>query len=215
LGFFKTKIDFKKYLKSVFILLFLSRFNKTLKLKLARFMTHGKKARWCDVLQDVVTSYNNTYHRSIKMKPTDVKPGLTESLAWRNQYETQTPPAEQGHYRFKTGDMVRVSHLARAFKREYDQRWSTEVFRVQGRQRRGAFNVYTLQDLQEETVLGTWYEKELQGVTVDLSGSFTVQEVLRSRKVRGKKQYLVSWVGYPSKFNSWISDDDFTPLEGK
>ena len=118
-------------------MLFLSRFNKTLKLKLARFMTHGKKARWCDVLQDVVTSYNNTYHRSIKMKPTDVKPGLTESLAWRNQFETQTPPAEQGHYRFKTGDMVRVSHLARAFKREYDQRWSTEVFRVRGRQRRG------------------------------------------------------------------------------
>ena len=175
-------------------------------------MTHRKKGRWCDVLQDVVTSYNNTYHRTIKMKPVEVKPGLAETTAWRNQYEIQTPPAEDGKFRFQIGDMVRVSHLARVFKREYDQRWSSEVFRIAGRDRRGPFNVYTLQDLQKEAVLGTWYQRELQGVTVDLSGSFTVQEVLRTKKVRGKKQYLVSWVGYPSKFNSWISDEDFTPL---
>jgi len=184
-----------------------------LKLRLARYMTYHKKGRWCDVLQDVVSSYNSTYHRTIGMKPRDVKPGLSEQVAWRNTYEKQSPPKEDGAFRFKLGDMVRVSHIARAFKREYDQRWSLEVFRISERQRRGHFNMYVIQDFQKDPVLGTWYELELQPVTVDASGVFTVNEVLRTKRVRGKKQHLVSWMGWPSKFNSWITDDDFTATE--
>ena len=190
------------------------RFNRTLKLKLSRFMTHNNTKRWCDDLQDMVTSYNETQHRTIKMRPVDVQPGLTEELAWRNQYEEgPAPPEEEGDFRFKVGDTVRLSHVAKAFKREYGQRWTLEVFRIDARQRRGPFNIYSLKDLQDEAVLGTWYEKELQGVSVDVSGNFVVDHVVRTRRMRGQKQFLIRWRGYPAKFDSWISADDFVPVD--
>ena len=177
-------------------------------------MTHNNTRKWYDVLQDVVTSYNETYHRTIKMRPVDVQPGRTEELAWRNQYEGgPPPPKEEGDFRFKLGDMVRLSHLAKAFKREYGQRWTQEVFQITARRRRGPFNIYSLQDLQKEDVHGTWYEKELQGVSVDITGNFVVDHVVRTRKVRGHTQFLIRWRGYPSKFDSWVSADDFVPLD--
>ena len=176
-------------------------------------MTQNNTGRWSDVLQDTVRSYNRTFHRTVRMRPVDVRPGLTEELAWRNQYEKgDRRPREEGAFRFDVGDMVRLSHLAKVFRREYGERWSLEVFRVSERRRRGPFNVYTVQDLQKEEVLGSWYEKELQGVSVDLTGNFVVERVIRKRTVRGKKQVLVKWRGYPSQFNSWVSDDDFVPV---
>ena len=36
-------------------------------------MTAISKNVYFDVLDDIVDEYNNTYHRTIKMKPTDVK----------------------------------------------------------------------------------------------------------------------------------------------
>ena len=176
-------------------------------------MTHNNTGRWCDVLQSMVKSYNGTIHRTIRAKPESIRPGLTEELAWRNQYErADKPPKEQGTFRFDVGDMVRLSHLAKVFRREYGQRWSQEVFRIAEKRRRGPFNIYIVEDLQKEQVLGSWYEKELQAVSVDLTGTFVVDRVIRSRTVRGQKQHLVSWKGYPAKFNSYISAEDFVSL---
>ena len=92
-------------------------------MKLSRYMTQNNTARWCDVMQKNVTSYNRTYHRTVRQKPVDIRPGLTEELAWRSQYEQtdKPPPKEEGPYRFEVGDMVRLSHLAMVFRREYGE----------------------------------------------------------------------------------------------
>ncbi len=45
------------------------RFNRTLKGAMWRYLTHANTRRYLDVLPQLVTSYNNTYHRSIKMAP--------------------------------------------------------------------------------------------------------------------------------------------------
>ena len=49
------------------------RFIKTLKNKIHKHMTAISKNFYYDVLDDVVKKYNNTYHRTIKMKKIDVK----------------------------------------------------------------------------------------------------------------------------------------------
>ena len=48
------------------------RFIRTLKNKIFKHMTAISKNVYFDVLDDIVNKYNNTVHRSIKMKPTDV-----------------------------------------------------------------------------------------------------------------------------------------------
>ena len=49
------------------------RFIKTLKTKIYKYMTSASKNVYIDKLDDIVGQYNNTYHRTIKMKPVDVK----------------------------------------------------------------------------------------------------------------------------------------------
>ena len=46
---------------------------KTLKNKIYNHMTAISKNVYFDVLNDFVDEYNNTYHKTIKMKPIDVK----------------------------------------------------------------------------------------------------------------------------------------------
>ena len=48
------------------------RFIRTLKNKIFKHMTAISKNVYFDVLDDTVNKYNNTVHRTIKMKPTDV-----------------------------------------------------------------------------------------------------------------------------------------------
>ena len=48
------------------------RFNRTLKSKMFRYFTHANMRRYLDVLNDFLHSYNNTYHRSIGMAPSEV-----------------------------------------------------------------------------------------------------------------------------------------------
>ena len=49
------------------------RFIRTMKNKFYKDMTAVSKDVYFDVLDDIVDKYNNTYHRTIKMKPIDVK----------------------------------------------------------------------------------------------------------------------------------------------
>src|SRR6184192_3389762 len=48
------------------------RFNRTLKGAMWRYLTHTSSGRYIDVLPQLVSSYNNTHHRSINMTPSEV-----------------------------------------------------------------------------------------------------------------------------------------------
>ena len=49
------------------------RFIRTLKTKIYKYMTSISKNVYINKLDDIVNEYNNTYHKTIKMKPVDVK----------------------------------------------------------------------------------------------------------------------------------------------
>ena len=51
------------------------RFIRSLKNKIFKHMTAISKNVYFDVLDDIVNKYNNTVHRTIKMKPIDVTSG--------------------------------------------------------------------------------------------------------------------------------------------
>ena len=48
-------------------------FMRTLKNKIYKYMTSVSKNVYIDKLDDIVSAYNNTYHRTIKVKTVDVK----------------------------------------------------------------------------------------------------------------------------------------------
>ena len=49
------------------------RFIRTLKNKIYKYMAAISKNVYIDKLDDILNEYNNTYHRTIKRKPVDVK----------------------------------------------------------------------------------------------------------------------------------------------
>ena len=49
------------------------RFIRTLKTKICKYMTSISKNVYIDKLDNIINECNNTYHRTIKMKPVDVK----------------------------------------------------------------------------------------------------------------------------------------------
>ena len=76
-------IVFKKWLKENSIEMYsthnegksvvVERFTRTLKNKIYKHMAAISKNVYFDVLDDIVDEYDNTYHKTIKMKPIDVK----------------------------------------------------------------------------------------------------------------------------------------------
>ena len=73
-----------------------------------------------DVLDNIVNKYNNTVHRTIKMKTTDV---TSDSYAEYNEDSNITKP------KFKVGDHVRILKYKNSFAKGYTKNWS-EVFVV-------------------------------------------------------------------------------------
>ena len=52
------------------------RFNRTLKNKIYKYMASVSKNVYVDELDDIVNKWNNTYYRTIKLKPVDLKPSM-------------------------------------------------------------------------------------------------------------------------------------------
>ena len=63
-------------------------------------MTSVSKNLYIDNLDDIVSEYNNTYHRTFKMKPIDVKD---------NTYINTDKEFNDKDPKFKVGDHVRIS----------------------------------------------------------------------------------------------------------
>ena len=82
-------------------------------------MTRVSKKFYFDVLGDIVEKYNNTYHRTIKMTPIDVK---SDSFAEYNEESNEKDP------KFKVVDHVRISKYENIFAKGYSPNWSEEVF---------------------------------------------------------------------------------------
>ena len=76
------------------------RFIRTLQNKIFKHMTAISKNVYFNVLDDIVNNYNNTVHRTVKMKPIDVKD---------NTYVDSKKEVNDKDPKLKVGDHVRIS----------------------------------------------------------------------------------------------------------
>ena len=172
------------------------RFIRTLKTKIYKYMTSISKNVYIDKLDDIVNEYNNTYHRTFKMKPVDVKDNrYIDSMELRS-----IKRLNDSNHKFSVGDHVRISKYKNIFVKGYIPSWSQEVFVIKKVKNTVPWT-YVTNDLNGDEIIGTFYEKELQK---------TNQQELRIEKVIKKKgdKLYVKWKGYDSSFNSWIDRND-------
>ena len=86
------------------------RFIRTLKNKMFKHMTVISKNIYFDVLDDIVDKYNNTVHKTVKMKPIEVT----------DDYDVEyNEIANKKNPKFKVGDNVRISKHENIFAKGY------------------------------------------------------------------------------------------------
>ena len=125
---------------------------RTLKNKLYKHMTATGKNVYYDVLDDAVNKYNNTKHSTIKMKPIDVKNNKKVYIDENNEKDSK----------FKVRDRyIRISRYKNIFAKRYAPNWSSEIFIVDKINDTVPYT-YNLKDLNDEEILGSFYDKELQ-----------------------------------------------------
>lgn len=188
------------------------RFQRTLKMKMWRYFTFKNTYKYVDVLQDLIYSYNHSFHSSIKMRPSEVNYDNIMTV-WQNLYGEKENKTYINEYpSLQIGDHVRITKYKHVFQKGYETNWSDEIFVIDSIIRRTPWIVYTLKDLEGEPITGTFYSKELQKVLYDPSTKYKIDKIIQSRRVRGRKEVLVKWKGYPDKFNSWIPASDLEQI---
>ena len=125
------------------------RFIRTLKTKIYKYMTSVSKSVYIDKLGYIVNEYNNTYHRTIKMKPVNVKD---------DAYIEFSKKVNDKDSKFKVGDYVRISKYKNTFAKGYVPNWSEE-FCVIKKVKNTVPWTYVISDLNGEEPSGTFCEK--------------------------------------------------------
>ena len=154
-------------------------------------MTAISENVYIDKLDDIGDEYNNTYHRTIKMKPLDVKDN--RYIDFKKEVNDKDP-------KFKAGNHVRISKYKNIFAKGYTPNWSEEVF-VVCKIKNTVSWTYVINDLNGDEIIGTFYQKELQKTNQQ---EFRIEKVI---KRKGDKLY-VKWKGYDNSFDSWINKKD-------
>ena len=192
---------------------------RTIKGKILKYTYSNQTYKYIDALNSILSAYNKSFHSSIKMAPQDVNE-TNESTLWKQLYLPQkSNKIKSSHdkakcYKFAVGDTVRISFLKKTFSREYDQKWSDEIFRISKCFRREGLPVYKLYNFNgKEEIQGTFYQQELQKVKIEPNKLYKIDKVLSSKTVKGKRHYLVSWVGWGPEFNSYVSADEIKHLK--
>ena len=144
---------------------------------------------YIDELDDIVNKYNNTIQRTIKMKPIDV--------------------TGDSYVEYNDDFNKKVLNLKLVIMLEF---LSTKVFLLKDMFQIGEVFIvneikstvpwtYTINDLNEEKVIETLYEKELQKTN---QKEFRIEKLL----TRKDDKFYVKWKGYDNSFNSWINKKD-------
>ena len=176
------------------------RYNRTILNKIYNNFTLNNNAIWINDLDKLVNEYNNSYHRSIKMKPINATLKSNENIVRNNLYNFKNTNKKP---KFSIGDKVRVSLLKSPFEKFYTSNCTEEIFIIDNIKTSNV-HYYFLKDLNGEKIDGMFYQEELLKTIMKINDLYIIEKIIR----KNKNNYLVKWRNYSNDFNSWIDKND-------
>lgn len=176
------------------------RFNRTLKTKMWKQLHLNGSYKWIDILPELIHSYNNTRHSTIRMSPKQVFTGnkrIEQKLlntVYNYKIDMKLP-------KFRSGQHVRISKQKHLFSKSYTASWTGEIFTIYKVLQTSPIT-YLLKDYNDENIAGSFYEEELQ--LVKYSDVYLIEKII---KKQGNKLY-VKWLGFDDSHNSWIQKEN-------
>jgi len=141
------------------------RFNRTLKEKIFRIFTFNKNTKYSKILPEILDSYNNSYHRSIKTTPNSVNEKNKDKIFQTLYGDLNTFSFDNYiRFKFKRGDYVRIATEKNIFDKGYTPNYSKEIYVVW---KLIASNPprYNIRSLDNEEYTYNFYTEELQRVS--------------------------------------------------
>ena len=137
----------------------IGRLNRTLNNKMKiLFEVRGSK-KWTDILRNLLNECNfKDVHRSIGMSPSEVNKS-NENLVPRTLFKQSSN--KKFHIKFQVGDRVRITKFKNTFSNKYDPNWTREIFTVSEILNTKP-TAYKIKDLNDEEIIGIFYNEELQ-----------------------------------------------------
>ena len=173
-----------------------------MKNRMWKMFTVNNNTAYFDKINKLVDDHNNVRHSSVKMTLVEATKKKNESKVWSNLYGDLIY-LKPGKPKFVIGDKVRISKYKRKiFDEGYTPNWKGEMF-VIDKVLPPKPVTYSIVDLMNEAIKGSFYEQELQKAKQQ---TFRIEKVIR--RDNKKKMALLEWSGYPEKFNSWVSFKD-------
>ena len=186
------------HLKAVII----ERFNRSLRELMMKSFVKNNNTVWYNILPDLINTYNNRYHQTIKMKPKNVNK-LNEKHIKNTVYNHDITNKKP---KFKVNDLVRISLKRRALfdKSTGNIKWSEQLYKIYKINKSNVIT-YQLKDMNDGIIKGQFYTRELQ-LTKNTTGEYIIEKILKTNK----DKIYVKWRGYDSSFNSWINKNTVT-----
>ena len=163
-----------------------------------RRFTAENTRNWTDMLDELLSKYDNSYHSTIRTRPVDASKKENEPGVWENLFKVDEHHKKSS--KFKIGEIVRISGITGIFEHGFLPNWSEQIYKIH-KINNSTPVTYILEDLQNEIIEGSFYNEELQKTSQEV---FRLEKVLRKKKINGIEHGLVKWIGYSDKFNEWL-----------
>ena len=176
------------------------RWNRTIKTKMWKYFSANNTKRYIDILQELIDKYNNTKHSSIGCTPTVAREPSSYQHVFEKLYAKNTAERRK-ESKYHLGDKVRITKKKKQFEKGFTPNWTEEIFTI-SKVKSTKPPTYIIQDLNGETIKGSFYEAELQKTNQD---TFRIDKIVKKRTTKdGIKEAYIKWKGYNNNFNTWL-----------
>ena len=188
------------------------RFNLTIQQLLYKLMANYNTYAWTNLLGHAMEIYLNRKHSTIQMSPIDGEKEENQKKL-KKLYSIKYQKAEENkkEAKFKVGETVRIWLKRTAFHRGYYENYTREYFKIDQVLNNLPVIRYKLKDILDENIEGSFFEDELVLYT-PTNDVYNIEKIIQTKGKGKKKQHLVKWEGWPSKFNSWVPDSEIKKI---
>lgn len=185
---------------------YIERAQKTLQKMIFQYLSHFEKMRYVDVLQDIVSTYNNRGHKSLNYNSPNFaeKKENEDFIRGIHMFRYSKKAMKRRKPKYKIGQMVRIRTLATkpsSSSRSYAESFHGEFYTIDKVNSRMAIPMYILKSMNTgEIIPQGFYEGELQVVRGDV---WKVEKILKTRYKNKKKQYFIKWLHFDKSHSTW------------
>lgn len=211
----KKEVHFFTTFNTKFKCAIVERFNRTLKAKMYKYFTSRGTKKYIDVLQNLINSYNNSFHRTIKTSPTSVN-NENYHAVFRNIYGYETPRAYLTSFKSKTnlkeGDLIRRKYELNNMEKSYFPNWTDEIFVVKKPIKGTVRPLFRIETQEGQPISQRVYSEEIQKIKQNF---YRIDKIVKPETRNNKSGYIVKWLNYSDKHNSWVPKDDLISFNAR